>query len=189
MSSILSTIEKIRDENSFRAAFTQHASILHNHRCELDDVDRMIYIRAEVHPDCLDRGSDITAHTSGCVKIEGDPGDMGLQLISKRLGGPGHHFNFIPLNKKIEMTAWKENETKIYEHVKKGGDRYARVFVALEYDDEDEHEILRPIKLYYHFALYENDQPVDEVMEGVIDNPSQKSYKKVKQTAPTTSST
>ncbi|KAI6206290.1 hypothetical protein M3Y94_00891900 [Aphelenchoides besseyi] len=104
-------------------------------------------------------------------------GDMAVQLISKRLGGPGHHFNFIPLNKKIDLTVWKKYETTIYEHVKKGGNRHALMAFALDYDDEKSLEFSRPIKIYYHFALYENNEVVGDFMEDVIDNPSPRDYK------------
>ncbi|KAI6178273.1 hypothetical protein M3Y98_00482800 [Aphelenchoides besseyi] len=174
MATILPIIEKIRDGCSFRTALVQHTSILHNYQCELDIFDQIVYVSAEVYPDCLDRDLDITEGSARSISINSDPGDMALQLISKRLGGPEHLLNFIPLNKKIDMTAWKENEMKIYEHLKKGGNRHALMTFAIEYDDESEYIILRPIKFYYHFALYENREIVGSVMEGVIDNPSSK---------------
>ncbi|KAI6179012.1 hypothetical protein M3Y98_00564200 [Aphelenchoides besseyi] len=179
MSVILPIIENIRREKRFSGAFAEKLSILHNQKCDLDDGERVIYNSAEVHPDCLDRGSDITHYTACRLVREGAPGDRALQLINKRLGGPGHHFNFFPVNKKIDMTEWKENETKIYEHVKKGGNRHAFMAFAAEYDDENEFEICRPIKIYYHFALYENNERVGDFMEGVIDNPSPRGYKKI----------
>ncbi|KAI6198036.1 hypothetical protein M3Y94_01297600 [Aphelenchoides besseyi] len=171
MTSILSSIQKIRDENSYRPAKIQHASLLLNHQCELDDCDRKIYISAEVRPDCLDRGLEMTSIARRYVSRDGHPKDRALRMIGKSLGGPEHHFNFFPVNPKVDLTVWKENETKIYEHVKKGGNRHALMVFAIEYDDESQNEILRPIKIYYHFTLYENDEIVGDVMEGVIDNP------------------
>ncbi|KAI6174096.1 hypothetical protein M3Y98_01152900 [Aphelenchoides besseyi] len=37
---------------------------------------------------------------------------------------------------------------------------------------EIELEICRPIKLHYHFALYENNEIVGSVMEDMINNPN-----------------
>ncbi|KAI6195009.1 hypothetical protein M3Y96_01185600 [Aphelenchoides besseyi] len=120
MSTILPIIEKIRREKRYCDAFAQQVSILHDHVCDFDDVCRVIYNSAEVHPDCLDRGSGKTNYTASCLGREGTPGDGAFQLINKRLGGPGHHFNFFPVNQKVDLTAWKKNETTIHEHVKKG---------------------------------------------------------------------
>ncbi|KAI6181874.1 hypothetical protein M3Y98_00876100 [Aphelenchoides besseyi] len=78
----------------------------------------------------------------------------------------------------VDLTAWKKNETTIHEHVKKGGNRHALMVFAAEYDDDNEFEIWRPIKIYYHFALYENNERVGDFMEDVIDNPSPRGYKK-----------
>ncbi|KAI6172721.1 hypothetical protein M3Y98_01004900 [Aphelenchoides besseyi] len=126
MSTILPIIEKIRREKRYCDVFAQQVSILHNHVCDFDDVCRVIYNSAEVHPDCLDRGSGKTNYTASCLGREGSPGDGAFQLINKRL---------------VDLTAWKKNETTIHEHVKKGGNRHALMVFAAEYDDDNEFEI------------------------------------------------
>ncbi|KAI6174074.1 hypothetical protein M3Y98_01150500 [Aphelenchoides besseyi] len=163
--SIVSTINRIHNE-SRTFLYVRDVSLLHHHNCELDDVDRIVHIYAEIYPDCLDRGSDITEHTARCVSDEGALGDTPFQLFSKRLGGSEHHFDFFS----IDMTTWKENETKVYEHVKEGGDRYALMAYSFEYDNQNEHQICRPIKIYYYVALFDLGDPVGEEVEGMIYN-------------------
>ncbi|KAI6195452.1 hypothetical protein M3Y96_01232900 [Aphelenchoides besseyi] len=103
MTSVLSTIEKIREETRFRPAFVQ-ASNLRNHQLELDIVDRKIYINVEVHPDCLDNGSDVTETSRLFVWQHGVvPDDEPHQIIGKQLGGSGHVCNVIPLNEKVKL--------------------------------------------------------------------------------------
>lgn len=52
-----------------------------------------------------------------------------------------------------------------------GGNRYARMQFAFEYNNDERNEhIQRTSKLYYHFMLYEDEKSVGVVMEGQIDN-------------------
>jgi hypothetical protein len=46
---------------------------------------------------------------------------------------------------------------------------------AFDYNDESTTEFARPIKIYFHFVLYENSKAVGEPIEGVIENKSPKS--------------
>lgn len=103
-SPILSSINKIRDDNRFRSPNVQDTSILHNHQCDCDDVDRKIYISAEIHPDCLDHGYDLDEVAYYHVGHYGVfPDDVAAQIIDKRLGGPGNLSNVIPLNQKVSF--------------------------------------------------------------------------------------
>jgi hypothetical protein len=70
------------------------------------------------------------------------------------------------------LSTWKSNEATIYEHVKKEGDRHAVMLFAFDYDDESEDEFARTVRIYFHFVLYKNGEPVGEIMEGVLENPS-----------------
>jgi hypothetical protein len=103
-------MNKIRDEKNSTNDNMTEVSVLHNHRIAFDDVRRKIYIRAEIHKDCLDRGSDITQNSGYYVERHGVvPGDVPVQLIAKRLGGPGHHFNVVPLNATVSFELFFEN--------------------------------------------------------------------------------
>jgi hypothetical protein len=68
------------------------------------------------------------------------------------------------------MDKWYDSVDTIYDHLKVGGNRHAQMLYALEYDDENAEYFSRSQKIYYHFTLFENEQPVGEVMEEVIEN-------------------
>uniref|UniRef100_A0A915CPW6 Uncharacterized protein n=1 Tax=Ditylenchus dipsaci TaxID=166011 RepID=A0A915CPW6_9BILA len=172
MSSILLKINKIRDDNKqFDNHKADSISALHNYLVYNDDVMRKVCVEAELHADCLDQGSSLTDLSYYCVSREGViPGDVPFQIIDKRLGGPGYPFNVIPLNSKLDMSSWNENEQVIYNHLK--CNKTVRMLFAFEYDDESENEFCRPIKMYYHFVLNSVNNDKNHVIEGVINNSS-----------------
>uniref|UniRef100_A0A915CQ42 Uncharacterized protein n=1 Tax=Ditylenchus dipsaci TaxID=166011 RepID=A0A915CQ42_9BILA len=58
--------------------------------------------------------------------------------------GPGHAFNIVPLNSKLDISAWEEHEDVIYNHLKLN--HSARLLFAFEYDDESERDFLDQFK-------------------------------------------
>uniref|UniRef100_A0A915E9B6 Type VII secretion system protein EssD-like domain-containing protein n=1 Tax=Ditylenchus dipsaci TaxID=166011 RepID=A0A915E9B6_9BILA len=144
-SPILLAINKIRTENTERPHNAERVSVLPKYQVDLDDVSRRHYL---VWP-------------TGVF-----PGDDMVHVIGKRLGGPGHAFNIVPLNSKLDISAWEEHEDVIYNHLKLN--HSARLLFAFEYDDESERDFSRPILIYYHFDLFdENGKIVDKLMEAL----------------------
>uniref|UniRef100_A0A915EHK7 DUF4371 domain-containing protein n=1 Tax=Ditylenchus dipsaci TaxID=166011 RepID=A0A915EHK7_9BILA len=156
-SSILSKISKIRHENRKNESHCkkgEDVSVLHNHHIHFDDVMRKVGIEAELRDDCLERGSDLTESTYKWCGLYGVvPGDHAVQIIDKRLGGPGHSFNSVPWNAKVDLSTWKDSEKVIYNHLKCSNNNSAIMQFAFEYDDESENEFSRPIRMYYHFTF------------------------------------
>jgi hypothetical protein len=108
-SPILSIINEIRKDKRFRTLFEPQSSPLYGYFCDCDDVDRKIYIRAEVHSDSLDAGSDLTDIAYYYVERHGViPGDVPVQIIDKRLGGPENLSNVVPWNKTVSLSNFRK---------------------------------------------------------------------------------
>lgn len=71
----------------------------------------------------------------------------------------------------MDISAWKNAENAVYDHVKKGDNRYARLMFGFEYVPiEISNDPYRQSKIYYYFVLHESDQSIGEILEGEIVN-------------------
>lgn len=72
----------------------------------------------------------------------------------------------------MDLSAWEKAKNDVYDHVKQGGCRYVRALFGIKYDDVNykKHKISRPVRMYYHYVLYEKDTIIDKVIEGEIEN-------------------
>uniref|UniRef100_A0A914PML4 Uncharacterized protein n=1 Tax=Panagrolaimus davidi TaxID=227884 RepID=A0A914PML4_9BILA len=181
-SSIISMILKkskaqnLLDENKLH-------SPLQNYKTMIDGILRTIYIEAEVHFSSLDKGCDPNEHGIADAKTYGEPGGIPTQFISKKLGGDGNIRNIYPANPNADFGTSEIHQNLVYDHVKKGGDRFAKLFFGVIYEEGGEEAIededydenhginyFRPKEIVYKFELYENDKTVGETLEGKIIN-------------------
>uniref|UniRef100_A0A914QGV3 Uncharacterized protein n=1 Tax=Panagrolaimus davidi TaxID=227884 RepID=A0A914QGV3_9BILA len=167
-------------------------SLLQNYRTLVDGNLKTIYIEAEVHFSSLDTGYDPNEYGIANAKIFGEPGDIPMNFISKKLGGDGEYRLSCP-SRYVGKSEIHQN--LVYEHVKKGGDRFAKLFFGVIYEEEiegeDENEddgeeeiegededydenydinYFRPKEIVYKFELYNNDKIVGEILGGKIVN-------------------
>uniref|UniRef100_A0A914PAM0 Uncharacterized protein n=1 Tax=Panagrolaimus davidi TaxID=227884 RepID=A0A914PAM0_9BILA len=196
-SSIISKIlknsenEKFVDEN--KRGKTD--SLLQNYKTLMDESLRIIYIEAEVHFSSLDNGYDPNESGIANAKIFGEPGDIPMNFISKKLGGDGEYRHVYPAHPIVDFGKSEIHQNLVYNHVKKGGDRFAKLFFGVIYEeeiegknegeDDGEEEIdsededydenydinyFRPKEIVYKFELYENDKVGGELLEGKFIN-------------------
>lgn len=103
-SQFLSKINQIRDKNRRRTDTNDKISVLHNYKVHYDHVSRKVMIEAKLDAKCLEKGKFVTEYSLYMVALEGvTPGDRAVQLIDKRLGGPGDYFNVVPLNAEVSL--------------------------------------------------------------------------------------
>jgi hypothetical protein len=72
----------------------------------------------------------------------------------------------------MDTRTWEADQQTVYEHVKKGNGRYARLMYGMKYNEESELDIHRVYRIYYCFEIYENGQNLAAAIEGVLMNKS-----------------
>uniref|UniRef100_A0A914Q264 Uncharacterized protein n=1 Tax=Panagrolaimus davidi TaxID=227884 RepID=A0A914Q264_9BILA len=160
-------------------------SPLQNYKTLMDESLRIIYIEAEVHFSSIDNGSDPNEYGITRAETFKEPGDIPSQFISKKLGGDGEIRNVYPANPNADFCKSEVHQNLVYDHVKKGGNRFAKLFFGVIFEEGGEEEIdsededydenyninyFRPKEIVYKFELYENDKIVGETLEGKIVN-------------------
>uniref|UniRef100_A0A914PJI2 Uncharacterized protein n=1 Tax=Panagrolaimus davidi TaxID=227884 RepID=A0A914PJI2_9BILA len=98
------------------------------------------------------------------VVEEGFPGDQPEQYIGKDLGGSGfYNINVFPLDSKLNITQWKNDQAAVYKHIKNNQNCFARLFYGINYDDNNEEggKLHRPFEIYYHYKLYQNNTEIN----------------------------
>jgi hypothetical protein len=138
---------------------------------------RVIYIEAEVRFSSLGTGCDPNEYGIVYAKRYGEPGDIPTHFISKKLGGDGESRNVYPANPNADFGKSEIHQNLVYDHVKKGGDRFAKLFFGVIFEEEIEGEdengdinYFRPKEIVYKFELYEDDKIVGDLLEGKIIN-------------------
>ncbi|KAI6174690.1 hypothetical protein M3Y97_01018500 [Aphelenchoides bicaudatus] len=183
-SSILSTINHIRDTKTCGRSTKFDAKPLYNVETVTNICNNLIYLTLEVRFDSLDKGQDPTPPEKYNMLIATHglaPVDIVGQITGKELGGSGtHDFNMFPLNSTLDITNWKLDEDKVYNYIKQGENRTAKLTYGLEYPEPEYNQfdeikepfyVGRPKRIYYHFVLCENGSSVGDPVEGMFENP------------------
>jgi hypothetical protein len=97
-SPVLSAICQIRKKELFRGGNdNKDPNGIYPCRYEYDDLSRLIYVLVGIHPVCLDRGTDLEPGLILGTLRGGVFGDIGVQVIDKKIGGHSCLANCIPI--------------------------------------------------------------------------------------------
>jgi hypothetical protein len=73
----------------------------------------------------------------------------------------------------LDLSTWKADQSKVYDHVSGGSNRHARLIYGIKYEDLKYDKYWRPRKIYYYFKLFENGKifglPIANVFVNKID--------------------
>jgi hypothetical protein len=101
-SSILRTIRRIR-RNKLKGGEQKDENGPHAYYLYYDSIGRLIYVTADIYPDCLDRGKDLEVGMLNHIRLVGFRADVAMQVINKRFGGRSVIGNCFPLNPKLSF--------------------------------------------------------------------------------------
>ncbi|KAI6182847.1 hypothetical protein M3Y97_00424800 [Aphelenchoides bicaudatus] len=172
MTSSLSVISEIKKKICDGPYVYQAETRLYNHEFGNDERFRLIYLSADVYPDCLNKGKSSSYEACQYARTNGVAGDSVGQIIGRQLGGIKDPSNVFPWNKKVDISAWKADEKEVYNHVKNGKNAHAHLMYGIQYNEDEEAEPRRLSEIHYCFQLFENSNTLVRTIEGHFKNTS-----------------